>query len=173
MVCLRTLMIIVSSYCSAEQLESIISYHGLRGGRSMFRHILIPTDLTEKSLKAVEIALKMAVGESCRVTLLHVIETIDDSEEDEFHDFYKRLHKRAMRIMDRISGLFPDAGSIIFKEICYGKRVREIVRFADEKEVDLIVLSSHRINLENPVQGWGSISYKVSILSDCPVMLIK
>lgn len=139
----------------------------------MFKHILVPTDLTEKSLKAMEIALKMTMGESCHVTLFHVIETIEDSEEDEFDDFYRKLHKRAIRTMDRIIRLFPDAESMIFKEISYGKRVREIVRFASEKQVDLIVLSSHRIDPENPIQGWGSISYKVSILSDCPVMLIK
>ncbi|NLI82901.1 MAG: universal stress protein [Deltaproteobacteria bacterium] len=139
----------------------------------MFRHILVPTDLTDRSLKAMEIALKMAGDTSCRVTLLHVIETIEDSDEKEFDEFYRRLRKRALRRMDRMVQLFSDAASGIVTEICFGKRVREIVRYAGVENVDLIVLSSHRIDVENPMQGWGTISYKVSVLSHCPVMLIK
>lgn len=139
----------------------------------MFTHILVPTDLTERSLIALDVAVKMALDQVCKVTLLHVIETIDDTEGDEFEDFYRILRRRASRKMDQIISLYPQAESIIGKEISYGKRVREIIRFADGRGIDLIVLSSHRIDLSNPSQGWGSISYKVGILSHCPVMLVK
>lgn len=139
----------------------------------MFTHILVPTDLTERSLKAVDIALKIALNQACGVTLLHVIETIDDTEADEFQDFYKKLERRAVRRMEQITALFPQCERIVRREIIYGKRVREIVRYAKETDIDLIVLSSHRIDVRDPNAGWGSISYKVSILSDCPVMLVK
>lgn len=139
----------------------------------MFNHILVPTDLTERSLKAVDIALKMADKQDCDVTLLHVIETIDDAEGDELQDFYRKLEKRALRRMEQIANLYPGHEEIVRREIIYGKRVREIVRYARESNIDLIVLSSHRIDVRDPNSGWGSISYKVSILSDCPVMLVK
>jgi len=139
----------------------------------MFTHILVPTDLTERSLKSFEIALKMAMNQACEVTLLHVIETIDDTEGNEFQEFYRKLEKRAVRRMEQIATLYPECEKIVRREIIYGKRVREIVRYAKETDIDLIILSSHRIDVRDPNAGWGSISYKVSILSDCPVMLVK
>ena len=59
------------------------------------------------------------------------------------------------------------------EEVIFGDRAHEIVRYAMERGVDLIVLSSHRIDLGNPSAGWGTVSYKVGILSQCPVLLVK
>jgi nucleotide-binding universal stress UspA family protein len=139
----------------------------------MFKHILVPTDLTERSMQALEIAVKMADYSTSLVTLLHVIETIEDTECDQFADFYEKLGKRAEKRMDQMISLYKTQRLTISKEITYGKRVNEIIRFAQEKTIDLIILSSHRIEAQTPSQGWGSISYKVGILSHCPVMLVK
>ena len=55
----------------------------------MFGNILVPTDLTENSMKALEVAIKMASHEaSGLITLLHVIETIEDTDDEEFQVFY-------------------------------------------------------------------------------------
>lgn len=142
------------------------------GGLKMFKRILVPTDLTDRTLKALNIALKIAVHDGASITLLHVIETIEDTEED-FSGFYSKLGKAAEKKMNGIIEDFRVDGPPIAKEIIYGKRVREIIRFAGEKEIDLIVLSSHRVDVDNAVQGWGTISYKVGILSQCPVLLVK
>lgn len=139
----------------------------------MFKHILIPTDLTDKSHRALEIAVKIALHDQSKVTLLHVIETIEDAIEGELDYFYEKLGRRADKRMDQMLRLHGEKGVRIHKEIIYGKRVREIIRFADDREVDLIILGSHKVDMENPSQGWGTISYKVGILSHCPVMLVK
>jgi nucleotide-binding universal stress UspA family protein len=57
--------------------------------------------------------------------------------------------------------------------ILYGNRAAEIVRYAMETGIDLIVLSSHRIDPKDPATGWGTMSYKVGFLSQCPVLLVK
>lgn len=139
----------------------------------MFKNILVPTDLTERSLKALDIAVKIASEDDFKVTLLHVIQTIDEAEEKEFGEFYSKLKSRAQRKMDEMVSRYPNHEYRIMKEIVFGSRVREIVRFASDKAIDLIVLSSHKIeNLESGV-GWATISYKVGILSHCPVMMVK
>jgi len=138
----------------------------------MFKHILVPTDLTEKSVQALEIAVKMAAYSTSLVTLLHVIETIEDTECDQFAVFYEKLGRRAHRRMDQMISLCQTRELTIAKEITYGKRVNEIIRFAHDKTIDLIILTSHRIDAQS-AKGWGSISYKVGILSHCPVMLVK
>lgn len=139
----------------------------------MFKHILVPTDLTERSLQALEVAARIASLSACRVTLLHVIETIEDSESEQFEDFYRKLERRAEKKMDQMIDLFESDTLSILRQIIFGKRVKEIVHYAHIEEIDLIILSSHTISVEDTTQGWGTISYKVGILSHCPVMLVK
>lgn len=139
----------------------------------MFRHILIPTDLTERSLKALDVAVAMGLNETPAITLLHVIEMIEGAEEEDFAGFYRKLARRAAKFMDRVIVGYQERKPAIGKEIVYGRRVPDILKYAGAHEVDLIVLSSHRIEKENMLQGWGTISYKVSLLADCPVMLVK
>lgn len=139
----------------------------------MFKHILVPTDLTERSLQALEVAARIASLSACRVTLLHVIETIEDTESEQFEEFYKKLERRAQKKMDQMIDQFESDALAILREIIFGKRVKEIVRYAHNQEIDLIILSSHSISMEDATQGWGTISYKVGILSHCPVMLVK
>ncbi len=58
-------------------------------------------------------------------------------------------------------------------EIRFGQRVGEIVGYAREAGTDLIVLTTPPFAPENPTAGWGSMSYKVSLFSPCPVLLVK
>jgi hypothetical protein len=52
----------------------------------------------------------------------------------------------------------------------YGKRGEEIIRAAVQEEVDLIILSSHKVDA---AQSWGTLSYKIAVLSPYPVLLVK
>lgn len=139
----------------------------------MFKHILVPTDLTERTDEALNIAVKMALHDASRITLLHIIETIEDADFEEFEDFYQRLKRRAHRKMEQMTVRHEQGALSIAREISYGKRVVEIVKYARGNDIDLIILSSHRVEVENAMQGWGTISYKVGILAHCPVMLVK
>ncbi|MFO7713636.1 universal stress protein [Desulfosarcina sp.] len=63
--------------------------------------------------------------------------------------------------------------STVQTAIVFGKRVPGIIHFVNEHQVDLIVLGSHKIDLEKVPEGLGTISYKVGILSPCPVLMVK
>ena len=139
----------------------------------MFNNILVPTDLSEKSEKALDIALQMSTTDDHRIYLLHVIETLQSDEDDEFQSFYEKLADRALRKMDEMIKKYEEKEDIIDSEIAYGNRSMEIIRFAQEYHIDLIVLGSHRIENIEPSDGWATISYKVGILSPCPVLLVK
>ncbi len=139
----------------------------------MFKHILVPTDLTDRNRKAMEIAVKMALEDCAKITLLHVVETIDDAESDDFRKFYRQLGSRAARKMNEIIEECRREELVIDKQVLFGKRVHEILNFADINGIDLIILSSHRLEMENASEGWGTISFKVGVLSHCPVMLVK
>jgi nucleotide-binding universal stress UspA family protein len=142
----------------------------------MFKHILVPTDGTQNTLHALEIAVKMQIlnpsDEKNKITLLHVIETITDDDSTEFQPFYDSLKEKAQRAMSELAQAYQNRIHID-QHIAFGKRVQEILSFVDQETIDLIILSSHKIDPNNPTQGWGTISHKVGILSPCPVMLVK
>lgn len=143
----------------------------------MFKHILVPTDGTERSRNALQIAYRLYELEKKqagvdRITLLHVIETISDDADPEFERFYAALQKKALKKMQRLLEDLPGDTPIV-QQVLFGNRVQEILYFAGENKVDLIILNSHKIDYEVPASGWGSISHKVGILSPCPVMLVK
>jgi nucleotide-binding universal stress UspA family protein len=139
----------------------------------MFKNILVPTDLSPKSIKALDIALSMSDKGDSRITFLHVIERIEDSDEDEFKSFYDKLAAKARLKMQKMIAQYKETGANIESEIIFGNRVGEIVDFSYKHAIDLIILRSHKLNKVDAVEGWATISYKVGILAPCPVMLVK
>jgi len=138
----------------------------------MFRKIMVPIDLSDAKNPALLIAKKMATQNNAQLTLLHVIEKIEYLPSDETETFYLRLKKRGSEKLHKIAEKMNSGGKIVTK-IILGNRASSIVEYAEEKGIDLIVMNSHRIDLKEPNKGWGTISYKVAILSQCPVLLVK
>jgi nucleotide-binding universal stress UspA family protein len=144
-----------------------------KNGGYMFKHILVPTDFSEQSRQALGVALRIAAQAGSRLTLLHVIEVIADASFEEFDSFYTKLEKRALRIIHEWTKEAEKDHPSIEQQILYGNRAGQIVKFASNNQVDLIVMSSHRIEKDNPGRGWGTISYQVGVLAECAVMLLK
>ena len=139
----------------------------------MFRRVLVPVDFTPRSLRAVRAAAKVAATTHARTTLLHVIERIDDDQSRAFESFYGKLESSAREKLKGLLAPFAEKGLDVRAEILYGKPVGEILRFAQGNRIDLIVMSSHKLPLRRGGANWGTISYKVGILSRCPVLLVK
>lgn len=143
----------------------------------MFRKILVPVDFTDKNEAALSAALQTAShadpGQRGEVELLHVIETIEHIGFEEMADFYRGLETRASAKLFALEDRFREAGIEVRHEILYGKRAETIVHHAQEREADLIVLSSHKVDRDHPALGWGSISYRIAIVARCPVLLVK
>jgi universal stress protein A len=138
-----------------------------------FRHILVPTDLTQRTEKALQLAGRLASRASARVTLIHVTETIQGLPPGEVKPFYERLERRARRAMETLTRRVRKDVPAAVRVLVRGRRAEEIVKYATANEVDLIVLASHRVNPSLVNRDWGTISYKVGILAQCPVLLVK
>ena len=139
----------------------------------MFRHILIPLDFTKKNTAAINVAVELAKQNDSRVTLLHVIETIEYAEEGEFESFYKMLQERAQKQLTAFASRFAETDIPVDQEIVMGKTASGILNFAAQEAVDLVVLSSHKVRVDEAPKGWATLSYQVSILCQCPVLLVK
>jgi len=138
----------------------------------MFERILVPVDLTEKNRRSVEHARDL-LDEEGELTLLHVIEELEDIPFEELEDFYRRLEQRATEGLAQLAELVSGTVGDVRREVVYGKRAREIVRFAEQQDSDLIVLGSHPVDPEHPGESWYTLSYQVAIFARCPVLLMK
>ncbi|MEZ6063481.1 MAG: universal stress protein [Planctomycetaceae bacterium] len=140
-----------------------------------FTHILVPVDFSPGNRSALDVAFELSVDNKARVSLLHVIEAIDtgDEPDEELRAFYDRMETRAWTEMDALAQRFTQAGQAIDQKVRTGKRAHVISEFADEHNVDLIVMTSHTVDRRNPIQSLGTVSYKVSLLCSCSIMLVK
>ncbi|MCP3956556.1 MAG: universal stress protein [bacterium] len=139
----------------------------------MFEHILIPLDFTEKNDPAIDVGRQMAGSMQSRLTLLHVIQEIEGAADEEMRAFYGTLEGRARTALSRLQIDLANEEIEAETAIAFGKRPEEIVRFAAEGGVDLIVMSSHKLDPRAPAQPWPTISHKVAVFSSCPVLLVR
>jgi universal stress protein A len=140
----------------------------------MFKHILIPVDFSIQTKDTLTIAKPFVAAENGRITLLHVIELIADTQRDgELNSFYERLEEQARAKFETLLTENRLNNLSVATEIIYGERVTEILDYADQHQVDLIVMASRKVDPANPAGGLGTISQRIGILAQCPVLLVK
>jgi nucleotide-binding universal stress UspA family protein len=140
---------------------------------TVFNHILVPVDFTEKNQAAITAAQQLARNSGARISLLHVIEFIDFPDDDEMSKFYEKLEKRSEQELDNLLSLFADDEIDVTVDTVVNNRSKGIVLYAVDHDVDLIVMSSHPPDAEKRNAGWATISYQVSALCPCSIMLVK
>ena len=140
-----------------------------------FERILLPVGLRSLTPRLVDSLTHLASGRSVQVTLLHVVETIDDGEEDDedLDDFYEDLKQRAQSELDTFVRHLAARGIQPQIEITIGQRVSSVIRYASREQFDLIVIEPDAINPESPQDAFTSRAHQVSVLAPCPVLVIR
>ena len=141
-----------------------------------FRHILVPLETAVRCHAALDVAFEMAVQNKASVSLLHIVQTIEagpDGPDEETRQFYAQVCQRAESDLEQLARRFQEALVECECKVHVGDRLKEILSFAANHKVDLIVMCSHRIDPEHIAETWGTLSYKVSVLCECPVLLLK
>jgi universal stress protein A len=138
----------------------------------MFKKILLPVDLSNRHGPAVKIGRTLALQNRGKLILLHVIELIGGLSMREEKTFYSKLKKTAESHLRKLAGTDVTKTSLE-RRIVFGRRGHGIIKFAKQIGADLIVLTAPKVDLQGSSQGWGSLSYKISILAQCPVLIVK
>lgn len=141
------------------------------------RHILAPTDFSPYSTQAIEYAFALAQTFGAKLSLLYVIEmpafpvegTVLSQGGTTLLDDLKRDCNREM---DR---LLPDAEASqveVARHVVVGKPYRTIVKIAEAKKADLIVMATRgRTGLSHLLMG--SVAERVVRIAPCPVLTIR
>ena len=139
------------------------------------KKILVPTDLSEFSPVAMDYARPLAAQYQAQIYMIHVItdeppiacsininlenhtRTTSNSSNPEIEQFFTEQIKQDKNVV-----------CIIRR----GEASKEILNFAEEEQIDLIVLSTHgRTGLSYVIMG--SVAEKVVRHSTVPVLIIK
>ena len=139
----------------------------------MYHTILIPVDISDKNEVPVKFITQWGTPTSTSVVLLHVIETLKDIAFEDLEGFYQTLQHKAEQKMTILEEELSAVGYQVEQKIVYGRRGKEILGYAEEEGVDLIVLRSHVMDRSNPGKGLGTLSHQVALLASCSVWLIR
>lgn len=148
------------------------------------KRILVPHDGNQMSDKAVLYASKLAKALDAEIILLYVIEEIDVPATlllGNDRVLIERARRSIQRELDQNWNRFVQekVKSLSAEKIGAstdsrtGDAAEQIVKFAKENEVDLIVMGSRRLEgVSKIVVALGSVARKVSERAFCPVMLV-
>jgi universal stress protein A len=143
--------------------------------------ILVPTDFSENSKKALIYAVRLAQRNDSNVILFHAFE-LPELVRQSRQNFYCESNQVRWNLFDdatrrseeRLVALSRDVqGSNVKIESshCLGAPYEEIVRVARERDVDLIVIATHGYTgLKHFVLG--STTERLVTVSPCPVLVV-
>jgi nucleotide-binding universal stress UspA family protein len=139
----------------------------------VYRKILLPLDLADDHQKVIDIAAEFARQAEGEVLLLHVVQTIPGLSIDAERDFYGQLETTSQEFLTKLSKAFTDQGIRTKMRVLNGNRGEQVLDYATDNQVDLIIMRSPRINPSTARSGVGSLSWKIGLLAPCDVLLVR
>jgi nucleotide-binding universal stress UspA family protein len=151
---------------------------GLRpAGSVLFEQIVCPVDFSGPSLAALHHALRLAEESAAEITVLHVLEWLAEEEAGatafgfDVPEFRRHLERDAW---ERICTLVPAEVRDWCRpreEVVGGRPWREILRVAEQRQADLVVMG---VRGRNPVDLalFGSTTHHVVRGAGCPVLVV-
>ena len=144
------------------------------------RSILLPTDFSRCAESALPYAADLARQMKARLVCLHVVETMTPpvgyaavAEPPPAFDLGGRMEESAARELPKLGARAECAGLDVEEVVARGgDAAGEIVRVARERNIDLIVISSHgRTGIGRML--FGSTAESVVRHAHCPVLVVK
>ena len=139
-----------------------------------FSKILYFTDFSEASEYAGQYAISIAGKYGCRLYVAHVVEpfTYADDFGIDYGAQLREMEATARRLLDNTAASMKRTGADVESILLSGNPSAEIVKFAKEETIDLIVMATHgRSGVEHLLMG--SVAEKILRKSPCPVMTVK
>jgi nucleotide-binding universal stress UspA family protein len=142
------------------------------------KKILYPTDFSESSLEALKYGISFAREFKAKLVLLHVVNEKVFSEglnlprvvsiEELEREMTAEAERQLKVIVPPEERSHLDTETVILK----GNPFIEIIRYAHEQDVDLIIIGTHgRSGVEHII--FGSTAEKVVRKAPCPVLSVK
>ena len=143
-----------------------------------FSNILLPTDFSENFDIALNYGKEMAKSIGSTLHVMHTVETIIVPSEVVFAphakivDIENQIREYAENKLGEISDELKQEGYNVQTAMTEGKSDEEIVKYAEENNIDLICIAAHgKSGIEHFLLG--STTEKVLRTAPCPVIAVR
>ncbi|HLQ45093.1 MAG TPA: universal stress protein [Planctomycetaceae bacterium] len=142
------------------------------------QRILCPTDFSEYSHKAVRYGCELAVAFSSELHLVHVVQNYDAIAPGSgeifvpFTDWLPQLREQSQQRLTTLPGPEWEPRLKVQRTTRVGQAIDEIVNYAKENAIDLIVQSTHgRTGFKHFLLG--SVAESIVRYAPCPVLTVR
>jgi nucleotide-binding universal stress UspA family protein len=139
------------------------------------RKILWPTDFSEASYESLEIVKELASRFSAELWAAYVVNPVPAMaayEAPPVAAFGEEVLNSADELLDQAVRQRVGDGFEVHTRVTTGAPAQEIVRIANEENIDLIVIATHGESGFHHLV-FGSVTEKVIRLASCPVLVIR
>jgi nucleotide-binding universal stress UspA family protein len=141
----------------------------------MYDHILVPTDGSPGVERAVEHAVDLAAAHGATLHALYVVNTASYSSmpmETSWEHVRDMLGEEGEQALERVQELVEPEGVGVETIVVDGSPSREIVHYAEDGGIDLIVMGTHgRGGIDRLLLG--SVAERVVRASKVPVLTVR
>ncbi|WP_136717795.1 universal stress protein [Halorientalis salina] len=144
----------------------------------MTDHVLVPMDESPLSAEALEHALEK--HDDADFTVIHVLDFVDagygapmeSTLPGYWEEWYESATEEAEALFDDAQDVADEYDVTLDTEAVVGQPGRSVVEYADEHDVDQIVMGSHgRTGLSRLILG--SVAENVVRRAHCPVTIVR
>jgi nucleotide-binding universal stress UspA family protein len=139
------------------------------------KKIMWPTDFSEASYKTLEIVKELAAKDSSEVWGIHVVQPVSAFSAGlpvSLPSYEQERIETTRAALEKVAAERGRNGLTINPVLKVGSPAAEIVRFADEDKMDMIVIATHGESAFHHFI-FGSVAEKVIRLASCPVLVIR
>lgn len=141
----------------------------------LYDRILVPTDGSEGVERAVSHAVNLAAAHGATIHAVYVVNTAGFTGlpmESSWEGVEEMLREDAENALEMVRTLADRRGVTVETHVLEGPPQREIVRYAEEEDCDLVVMGTHgRGGIDRLLLG--SVAEKVVRASNVPVMTVR
>ena len=144
------------------------------------KNILCPTDFSDPSYEALKTADELAVHFGAALHIVNVVPLVPiveapigvESTSFNVSSYQQELESQAKKSLRTLADQKATKGINVVTEILIGNAAGEVMRYASEKGIDLIVIATHGLS------GWrrfisGSTTEQIVRQASCPVLTIR
>jgi nucleotide-binding universal stress UspA family protein len=144
------------------------------------KNILCPTDFSDPSYEALKAADELASHFGATLHIVNVVPLVPiveapigvESASFNVASYQQELEGQAQKSLKNLAEQKITRGVTAVTEVLIGNAAGEVIRYAGEKGVDLIVIATHGLS------GWrrfisGSTTEQIVRQASCPVLTIR
>jgi len=141
------------------------------------KRVLVPTDFSESAHHALTYGTSFAREYKAHLVLLHVVENLTVGYASDLFpvpmaEVFQEISGYARAELAKLAVQVREKGVEVEDQVVQGKPSAEIVRFAEENAIDMIVLGTHGKGMLDQAL-FGSTTERVVRRAPCPVLTVR